>query len=144
MNMDYEKAWQEETKTLGDALQRREKLDAEIEAIQTRVDALEVLVQAHDRHNGRMVLDQQTTPAEAAVGVMKPRVSTAVKNLLGASNVALTSAEIVDGLKRYGHNLGPDGQPLAFVFGICRRLVEQKFAKRVEKAGKVAWIKSGA
>jgi hypothetical protein len=137
----YETDYQEALKALGDAMQTREKLDEKIESLHTRISALETLIQMDDRHKGKLIVDQQTTPAEANVNFVKPQVTQAVRGLLSAAKVPLTSAEIVAGLRRLGWTLGPDGQPLALVFGICRRLVDQEFAEKVDKGGKWAWAK---
>jgi hypothetical protein len=138
---DYERDWMEATKALGDAMQQRERLDETIESLHTRISALETLVRMDDPHKGTGLVDQQTTPAQAAVNSVKPRVTEIVKNILASATGPLTSAEIVAHLKSFGWTLGPDGQPLAFVFGIGRRLVDQKFAERVEKGGNIAWVK---
>jgi hypothetical protein len=138
----YEADWQEAIKQLGDAMQQRERLDEQIESLHTRISALETLVQMNDRYKGKMIADQQTTPAEATVNIVKPQVTQAVKGLLSAATGPLTSAEILAGLKQVGWTLGKDGQPLALVFGVCRRLTDQKFAQKVDKGGKWAWVRT--
>jgi hypothetical protein len=142
---DYEKDYLATMATLAAALQKREKLDEEIESLQRRVSALETLIEQDDRHKddrreGKFVVDQQTNAAEATVNVIKPQVTERVKGLLMAANGPLTSGEIVAQLKQLGWTLGTEGQPLALVFGIGRRLTDQRLAKRVEKNGKIAWV----
>lgn len=137
---DYEKDYLATMATLAATLQKREKLDEEIESLHRRVSALETLIQMDDRHKGKFVLDQQTNPAEAAVNFTKPQVTERVKGLLMAANGPLTSGEIVAQLKQLGWTLGNEGQPLALVFGIGRRLTDQGLASRVQKNGKIAWV----
>lgn len=137
---DYEKDYLAAKETLAAALMKREKLDEEIESLHRRMSALETLIQMDDRHKGKLILDQQTNAAEADVNFTKPQVTQRVKGLLMAADGPLTSGEIVAGLKQLGWTLGKEGQPLALVFGIGRRLKDQGLADRVEKNGKIAWV----
>ena len=126
---------------LNEMLRKREDLDGKIEMLSERVDALETLIRTKDRHKGKLILDQQSTPAEATVNVAQPQVTDKVRGLLAAASGPLTASEILDGLKRLGWTFGPEGQPLAFMYGIGRRLVQQGFAVRVDKNGRVAWAR---
>lgn len=126
---------------LTEALQKREALDAKIEILHKRVQALEILTETNDRHKGKPIVDQQTTAVEALVNVAKPRVTERVRGLLAAANGPLTAPEILTQLKQLGWTLNPEAQPLAFMYGIGRRLEQQGFANRVEKDGRVAWAR---
>jgi hypothetical protein len=142
---DYEKDYLAAMATLAATLQKREKLDEEIESLHLRVSALETLIEQDDRHKndrlkGKFVVDQQSNAAEATVNFVKPQVTERVKGVLMAADGPLTSGEIVAHLKQLGWTLGKEGQPLALVFGIGRRLVDQKLARRVEKNDKIAWV----
>lgn len=139
---DYEKDWTEATAMLNEALRKREGLDMTIETLSERVAALETLIRTSDRHKGRMVLDEQTTPAEAAVNVAQPQVTDRVRHLLSAADGrSLTASELLAQLRQLGWTVAPEGQPLAFMYGIGRRLVQQGFAVRVDKDGRVAWAR---
>lgn len=143
MNMkDYEQDLMDATARRTEMLLKREELDTKIETLSERIDALETLVRTNDRHKGRMILDQQSTPAEAMVNVAQPQVTDRVRHLLSAADGRpLTASELLAQLKQLGWTISPDGQPLSFMYGIGRRLVQQGFAVRVEKNGRVAWAR---
>lgn len=121
------------------ALHKREQLDAEIESLFKRKDALETLIQADYPHKGRQVLERNTTVASAIVNLIQPTVTGKIRSLLALSSVPLTSGEIHEKLKAVGEPLSEKTNPWALIHGICRRLVDQKFAREVDKDGRKAW-----
>ena len=123
------------------AMQKREQIDVEIASLLDRKDALETLIRAAYPHKGRHVLDQNMSPASAVVNVAQPRVTEAVKGILMASKEPLTSAEIHERLPQFGWNLDAKSNPWALIHGIGRRLVDQQFAREVEKDGRKAWVR---
>ena len=131
---DYEKDRQQ-------AIDERASLLERLEIVCQRIDALETLIRTNDRHKGKLVLDQMTTPAEADVNVAQPQVTESVRGLLTAANGPLTGSELLAQLKQLGWDLGPGSQALSFMYGIGRRLVQQGFATRVEKNGRMAWVR---
>lgn len=125
---------------LNEALRQRDELDARIETLYARVNALETLIKTNDRHGGKLILDQESTVAESTVNVAQPQVTEGVRGILtAAKGQPLTASEILGHLKQLGWEFAPQGQPLAFMYGICRRLVQQGFAIRTEKDGRLAW-----
>jgi hypothetical protein len=136
----YEKDYEETMAALETALHKRDKIDVEIQSLGERVKALETLIRADYPHKGRHVIDQNTTPAQAIVNLIQPTVTERVRGLLIAANVPLTSAEIYEKLKQVGETLNPKTNPWALIHGICRRLVDQQFAREVEKDGRKAWV----
>lgn len=138
---NYEADYEETMATMETALRKREKIDAEIDTLQQRIRALETLIQMADPHKDRLVLDQKTAVDPAVVVVAKMRVTERVRGLLMVANGPLTSGEIQAKLRMFGWNTGSEGSnPWALIHGICRRLVEQGFAKEVVKGGRKAWV----
>lgn len=117
-----------------------EELLHKIDALYTRRNALKTLIQADYPHKGRLILDQSTTPVQALVNVAEPRVTARVRGILTAYHAPLTCGEIHERLKEAGLDLHAKSNPWALIHGICRRLVDQKFAREVEKDGKKAWV----
>jgi hypothetical protein len=143
----YEADYEDAMATLTLTLQKREQLDEKIESLTERIDALETLIRNADPHKaaaaaGRFVIDQSDTSAQVLVNHIKPQVTQRVRGLLDAAGGPLTCAEINDQLHQLGWQLGPDAQPLALIFGIGRRLVQQGFAVLVEKNGRKAWVRA--
>lgn len=122
------------------ALRKIEEINVEINGLDERIRALETLIRADHPHKGKQVLDKDTTPVQALVNVVKPRVTERVRGLLTAANGPLTSGEIHDRLKQLGWDLPPKSNPWALIHGICRRLVEQQRAREVDKNGRKAWV----
>jgi hypothetical protein len=112
----------------------------QIESLEERKRALETLIRGAYPHKGKLVLDQNTTPVQGLVNVFQPRVTERVKGLLMASAGPLTCGEIYEQLKQLGITIGAKSNPWALIHGICRRLVEQKFAREVDKDGRKAWV----
>ncbi len=125
---------------LDTALRKREQIDVEINRLQARAHALETLISTGYPHKGRIVLDGSTTPASAVVNLIQPTVTDRVRGLLMASSVPLTSGEINDRLRQLGEVLNQKANPWALIHGICRRLVDQNFAREVAKDGRKAWV----
>ena len=125
---------------LTSALHKRERIDAEIKAIQARAHALETLIGADYKHKGRIVLDQSTTKAEAIVNLILPGATEKVRGLLALKRAPLTTREIHEYLKQLDEPLSEKTNPWALIHGICRRLVEQGFAREVDKDGRKAWV----
>jgi hypothetical protein len=136
----YEEDYERTMAAIESALHKREQLDTEIHSLEERVRALEVLIRADYPHKGRLVLDQNTTVASALVNVAQPTLTERVRGLLRASSVPLTSGEIHERLRDLGDDLSPRSNPWALIHGICRRLVDQKFAREVDKDGRKAWV----
>ena len=136
----YEQDYEATSTALEAALHKRDQIDIEIKSLQERIHALETLIRADYPHKGRIVIDGNTTPAQAIVNLIQPTVTERVRGLLMASKVPLTSGEINDQLARLGENLSARSNPWALIHGICRRLVDQQFAREVEKDGRKAWV----
>jgi hypothetical protein len=136
---NYEHDYQVKMAALERALHKREQLDLEIKSLQEQVSALETLIRAAYPHKGQLVLDQNTTPAQALVNVAEPQITARVRGLLMASKDPLTSGEIHEKLRGLGWDLREKSNPWALIHGICRRLVDQKFAQEVDKGGRKAW-----
>jgi hypothetical protein len=139
---DYEDDWKEAKDAMDAAVQKRNQLENDIAILHERVTALETLMRSGSTRKGRMVLDQNTTEVSAVINVIQPRVTEAVKGVLMASREALTSGEIHEKLKLSGWDLSPKSNPWALIHGICRRLVDQQFAREVDKGGRKAWIRA--
>jgi len=122
------------------ALRRIEQINVEIDGLDARIGALETLIRADYPHKGKRVLDKGTTPVQALVNVLQPKVTERVRGLLTAANGPLTCGEIHDELKQLGLDLQPKSNPWALIHGICRRLVDQQFAREVDKGGRKAWV----
>jgi hypothetical protein len=135
---DYEATTTALEKVLRDREQFIMKSNAEIKSLQERVHALETLIRADYPHKGRLVIEDSA--ASAIVNVLAVTVTERVRGLLMASSVQLTSGEIYERLKQLGENLSAKSNPWALIHGICRRLVDQGFAREVEKDGRKAWI----
>ena len=133
----YEGDYEEATAALDAALRKREQIDAEIDSLQEQIRALETLVRIAYPHKDRLSI--KVDPAVVLVTNM--RVTERVRGLLMASNAPLTSGEIQEKLRQLGWDAKSQGSnPWALIHGICRRLVEQGFAKEVDKAGRKAWV----
>jgi hypothetical protein len=137
----YEEDYEETMSALNAAIEHRDRLDAEISTLTERLQALETLLRKDYPHKGRLVAYQGQSPASAEVNVFKPQITPRVKGVLMAAQEPLTSAEIYEELKRFHVNLNPKGNPWALIHGICRRLVDQKFAREVVKDNRKAWIR---
>lgn len=136
----YEEDYEKTMAALESALHKREQIDDQIKSLGERMRALEVLIRADYPHKGRIVIDANTTPASAVVNLIQPTVTERVRGLLTASSIPLTSGEIYEKLKGMGENLNPKANPWALIHGICRRLVDQEFAREVDKDGRKAWV----
>lgn len=136
----YEADLRDTEKALDTLEKKRIEMEAEMEALSERKDALLTLIQAEYPHKGRLVIDQNMSDVSARVNVIQPRVTEAVKGILMASKEALTSAEIYEKLPQFGWKIEPSANPWALIHGIGRRLVAQQFAKQVYKDGRKAWI----
>jgi hypothetical protein len=133
----YEGDHEETTAALEALLRKREQIDAEIESLQERLRALETLIRISYPDKDR--LPAKVDPAVVVVTNMK--VTEKVRGLLMASNGPLTSGEIQEKLGQLGWDAKSQGSnPWALIHGICRRLVEQGFAKEVDKGGRKAWV----
>jgi trehalose-6-phosphate synthase len=145
-NKGYEEDYEETVAALNAAIVRRDRLDDEISSLDERVKALETLIGKDYPYKGRLVLDQNMSPASADVNVAKPQITERVKGILTAANGPLTSGEIVEELKHFGWNVAPKdnpkSNPWALIHGICRRLVDQRFAREAGKDGRKAWIRA--
>jgi hypothetical protein len=137
----YEKDYEATMTALDTAVRKRDQLDTEIASLTERKEALETLIRAAYPHKGRLILDQQTSGASAMVNVSQPKVTEAVKGILMASKEPLTSAEINERLPQFGWKLDPKANPWALIHGIGRRLVDQQFAREVDKGGRKAWVR---
>lgn len=137
----YEDDYEETMSALNAAIEHRDRLDAEISVLTERLQALETLIGKDYPHKGRFVVDQETSKVSAEVNVFKPQITPRVKGVLMAAQEPLTSAEIYEELKRFHVNLNPKANPWALIHGICRRLVDQKFAREVLKDSRKAWIR---
>ena len=142
----YEKDYDATMAALQAAIQKRDQMgaqmDAEIASLQERVNALETLIEADYPHKGKLVLDKNTTPVSAQVNFVRPQVTEGVRGLLMASPSPLTSGEIYEGLKKLGWDLAPESNPWALIHGICRRLVDQQYAREVTKGSRKAWTRA--
>jgi hypothetical protein len=136
---NYETDYEATMSTLEKALHKREQLDDEIKSLEERARALETLIRADYPHKDRFVIDHNTTPASTIVNLIQPTVTARVRGLLTASKAPLTSGEIYEKLKDLGETLNPKANPWALIHGICRRLVDQQFAREVDKGGRKAW-----
>ena len=125
---------------LESALRKHSELADEINGLQARVDALSKLIETDYPHKGRLVIYRDQSPASAIVNVIQPTVTERVRGILMAANLPLTSGEINEHLKQLGQVLNPKANPWALIHGICRRLVDQGFAREVEKSGHKAWV----
>lgn len=119
---------------------KRDKLDIEIKSLEGRKDALQTLIRADWPHGDKHVLDQKTTPASAMVNLIEPTITVRVRGLLTAYREPMTSGEILEKLQSPTFKLGEKANPWALIHGICRRLVEQGFAREVGKDGRKAWV----
>jgi hypothetical protein len=137
----YEADYESTMTALQAAIEKREQIDAEIASLSERKEALETLIRAAYPHKGRLVLDQNISSAPARVNVIQPRVTEAVKGILMASKEPLTSAEIHERLPQFGWTMDPKANPWALIHGIGRRLVDQQFAREVDKGGRKAWVR---
>jgi|SRR5579872_2054820 hypothetical protein len=137
---NYEKDYADTMAAKEAALRKVEQINVEINALDERIRALETLIRADYPHKGRLVLDQSTTVALSIVNVLQPRATDRVRGLLMATNGPLTSGEIHEKLKLLGLDIGEKANPWALIHGICRRLVDQGFAREVEKDGRKAWV----
>jgi hypothetical protein len=133
----YQGDYAEATAALEAALRKREQIDAEIDSLQERIRALETLIRI-----AYPVKDQRPTRVDPAVVVVTDmKVTERVRGLLMAASGPLTSGDIQAELRRLGWNVKSEGSnPWALIHGICRRLVEQGFAKEVNKGGRKAWM----
>ena len=136
----YEKDYEETMAAKEAALRKAEQINFEINVLDERIRALETLIRADNPHKGRLVLDQHTTVAQALVNVLQPKATDQVRGLLMATSGPLTSGEIHEKLKLLGVDIGEKANPWALIHGICRRLVDQGFAREVEKDGRKAWV----
>jgi hypothetical protein len=136
----YEKDYEATMAAKEAALRKIDQLNVEIDGLDERIRALETLIRADYPHKGKQVLDRDTTPAQAIVNVVQPRSTERVRGLLTAASGPLTSGEIHERLKQLGLDLYPQSNPWALIHGICRRLVDQQFAREVEKDGRKAWV----
>jgi hypothetical protein len=135
----YEEDYEETMSALNAAIEHRDRLDAEISALSERAEALETLLR---RKDGKIMWEQGDGQSSAVVNMLKPMITPRVKGVLMAAQEPLTSAEIYEELKRFHVNLDPKGNPWALIHGICRRLVDQKFAREVIKDNRKAWIRA--
>jgi hypothetical protein len=138
----YEKDYEDTMSALTAALQKRDRLDEEIQRLLTRKDALEKLIESDYPYKGEYVLFEGQSPASALVNLVQPTVTQRVRGILTASKYPLTSGEINEQLKNLGEVLNERANPWALIHGICRRLVDQGFAAEVEKDGRKAWVLS--
>jgi len=136
----YEKDYEATMAAKGAALQKIEQISTEVDALDERLHALETLIRADYPHKGKLALDKDVTPIQALVNVVQPKTTERVRGILTAAGAPLTVAEICDRLKRDGLDLGTRSNPWAFVHTICRRLVEQGFAREGQKGSRKAWI----
>jgi hypothetical protein len=136
----YEQDYEETMEAMQAALRKRDQIDTQIQTLQKRIEALEVLIREDYPHKRKLVLDQNTTPMQAVVNVLQPQITEMVRNLFKLTGAPLTSGEIYDKLQQFGAGLGSRSNPWALIHGICRRLVDQGFAKEVDKNGKKAWV----
>jgi hypothetical protein len=135
----YEGDYKETTAALEALLRKREQIDAEIECFEERLRALETLIRISYPDKDR--LPAKVDPAVLIVTNMK--VTERVRGLLMAANGPLTSGEIQEKLRLLGWDAKSQGSnPWALIHGICRRLVEQGFAKEMDKAGRKSWMVS--
>jgi hypothetical protein len=138
---NYDKDYEATMTALTTALHKREQIDAEINALQKRAHALETLIGADYKHKGRIVIDQDTTAAGEIVNLIMPGATERIRGLLALKRVPLTSAEIRGYLNQLNEPLvNEKSNPWALIHGICRRLVEQGFAREVDKNGHKAWV----
>jgi hypothetical protein len=140
----YEADYEATMTALQGALKKREEIDGEIASLMERKEALETLIRAAYPDKGRLVLDQTSSTASATVNVAQPRITEAVKGILMASKEPLTSAEIHARLPQLGWKLDPKSNPWALIHGIGRRLVDQQFAREVDKGGRKAWVRASS
>ncbi|MGA8622463.1 MAG: hypothetical protein WB660_28570 [Candidatus Sulfotelmatobacter sp.] len=138
----YEADYEATMTALQAAIQKRDQIDGEIASLSDRKEALETLIRAAYPHKGRLVLDENMSSVSAVANVAQPRVTEAVKGILMASKEPLTSAEIHERLPQFGWKLDPKSNPWALIHGIGRRLVDQQFAREVEKGGRKAWVRA--
>jgi len=127
-------------KDYADTMAEIEAVLRKLDALQTRANALKTLIQADYPHKGKQVVDKDMTPAQALVNVAEPRVTERVRGILTAWGGPLTCGEIHDRLKLTGMDLHAKSNPWALIHGICRRLVDQSFAREVDKDGRKAWM----
>ncbi len=136
----YERDYETSMAAKEAALRKIEQINVEVDGLDERIRALETLIRADYPHKGRLVVDKDIMPAQALVNVVQPRVTQRVRGLLAAADGPLTCGEIHDRLKQLGLNLHAKSNPWALIHGICRRLVEQQFAREVGKGGRKAWV----
>jgi hypothetical protein len=141
-NKGYEEDYEETMSALNAAIEQRDRMEGQIAALSERVEALEILIHKDYPHKGRLVVYQGQSPASAVVNVAKPQITARVKGILMAAKEPLTSAEIYEGLRHFGWTIDPKGNPWALIHGICRRLVDQKFAREAAKGSRKAWIRA--
>lgn len=139
---EYEKDYEDTVAAYEALAHKQDQIATEMAALIERMRALETLIGGAYPNKGRIVLDKSTTAASARVNVVQPRVTEAVKGVLMASREALTSGEIHEKLRLSGWDLAPKSNPWALIHGICRRLVDQQFAREVDKDGRKAWIRA--
>lgn len=136
----YEADYKETTAALEAALRKHEEIASEIESLQERLRALETLIRISYPDKDRLPV--KVDPAVIVVTNM--RITEGVRGLLMASNGPLTSGEIQEKLLQSGWRaMSESSNPWALIHGICRRLVEQGFAREVDKGGKggrKAWV----
>jgi|SRR5579859_6825955 len=137
---NYEHDYEDTAAALDKALQSREQIDLEIKSLQERIQALETLIRGDYPHKGREVLTADMSPASAIVNLIQPTLTERVRGLLMASKTPLSSGEIREKLAQLGEPLREQTNPWALIHGICRRLVDQGFAREGEKDGRKAWV----
>jgi hypothetical protein len=136
----YEKDYEVTSAALESALRRHAQLADEINALHSRRETLRHLIKADYPYKGRNVIYHDQSAASAIVNNIEAAVTERVRGVLMAAKFALTSGEINEHLKQLGEVLNPKANPWALIHGICRRLVDQGFAREVEKDGHKAWI----
>lgn len=123
------------------ALRKIEQINVEIDGLNERIRALETLIRAdYPTQRGKLVLKMDATATEVQVNFMQPRVTERVRGLLMAAGGPLTCGELHERLRQSGLDLHAKSNPWALIHGICRRLVDQQFAREVDKDGRKAWV----
>jgi hypothetical protein len=120
---------------LDKCLQARERLNADIQKLRGRVEALDFLIRQEDDPD--------------AVGDFKPAPPTSPRSsmanlMLGLfeahNNKPLHTADLIKELRASGRELGP--HPEASVASTANRLAREKGLKKVIKEGYTAWVKT--
>ena len=116
-----------------------DRQETEIQALNRRVEALEVLVRLGYPFQDGYVDVKTLGWAQARVAVVKPNVTQKIKQIMTAFEGPFTSGELREKLLQLGWTFTAESNPWALIHTICRNLIRQGFARQVFKGEHRAW-----